>query len=58
MKNDRELEREFYKKLELLNENGKQKVFEYIDLMLTVDYTRADYKPQNAQVVNFESKRP
>lgn len=58
MKNDRELKREFYKKLELLNENGKQKVFEYIDLLLTVDYTRADHEPQNAQVVNFESKRP
>ena len=46
--------KEYFEKMELLNENGKQKVFEYIDLMLTVDYTRADYKPQNAQIVNFE----
>lgn len=58
MKKDTAKRKEYFEKMELLNDEGKAWIYKQIDLCLDVDYMRADYKPQNAQVVNFESKRP
>ena len=58
MKKDTAKRKEYFEKMELLNDEGKEWIYKEIDICLKVDYMRADYKPQNAQVVYFESKRP
>lgn len=58
MKNDTAKKREYFEKLNYLNDEGKAWIYGQIDLCLSVDYLRNDHEPQNAEIVNFKSKRP
>lgn len=46
--------KEYFKKLDLLTDEGIERVYEEIDFFYSSDHYRKDKKSEQAQIVNFE----
>lgn len=46
--------KEYFKKLDLLTDEGIERVYEEIDFFYSTDHYRKDKKSEQAQIVNFE----